>query len=215
MLARRAPSVEDPSNKLKVLVDSDTTKWSSHLASTQPPPQIFFSALGTTRAQAGSLKQQRILEHDLNIELAKTAQAAGTQIYVLISAWGVSRSSIFPYSRMKAQIEEAVKPLGFQHIVLVQPGIIVGDRQESRPAEAVLRHLARGLGKISGNILKDFWAQDAYVIGRAAVNVAFECVEGHAPTGMLRTGKYWTGKVWTLKQAEIVRWGQSGTARRR
>ena len=88
-----------------------------------------------------------------------------------------------PYAKMKGQLEEAVKEIGFPHVVILRPGLLGGERQESRPAEAVLRGIARGLGSISKS-LTDFWAQDALIIGRATVSAAQRCVEGKRPEGV-------------------------------
>ena len=110
-LARRQPKVTD--SKLQAIIESDSSQWPSKLTSIQPTP-VFFSALGTTRAQAGGFENQRKIDYDLNLELAKAAKAAGVKIYVLISSAAVSKTSLFAYSRMKAELEEAVTELGFE-----------------------------------------------------------------------------------------------------
>ena len=106
---------------------------------------------------------------------------------------------MIPYSKMKGEIEEAVQKIGFEKVVLVKPGMIVGARADSRPAEAVLRTIAQWAGKLSSPWLKDFWAQDADVIGRATVAAARMAVEGKAPEG----------GVWYVTQSDIVRLGRT------
>ena len=187
----------EESIKLNKLIDADTSHWATQLEGVQPSPRILFSALGATRAQAGSLENQRKIDYDLNMDVARAAKAAGAEVYVLISSAGISPISVIPYSRLKFEIEEAAKALDFKHLVLLKPGMIIGDRAESRPIEAVFRGLARGVGKLSGGLLKDFWAQDADVIARAAVNAGLECLDGQAPAG----------KVWMVSQAEIIKLG--------
>ncbi|KAI9847513.1 MAG: Protein fmp52, mitochondrial [Sclerophora amabilis] len=198
-LARRTPTAPDPSNKLNAVVDTESSKWPSQLSALKPPSQIFFSGLATTRAQAGGFENQKKIDHDLNVELAKAAAAAGVRVYVLISAAATSTTSNFAYSRMKAELDEAVKELNFEHVVLIQPGLIVGDRADSRPPEAALRAIARFAGTISGGRLKDFWAQDAEVIGKAAVNAGLQCLTGDAPKE----------KVWVVQAADIIRLGKT------
>jgi len=184
------------SAKLHALQSSDTAVWPSLYPSSQPA-QLFLSALGTTRAAAGGLEAQRAIDHTLNVELAKAAKEAGATTYVLISSGSASSASMIPYSKMKGETEDAVRALGFQHTVILRPGLIVGQRSESRPAEAVFRGLAGTLGKIS-NVLKDSWAQDAEVIARAAVKAGLDCVEGRREEG-----------VWILGQSDIVRLGRT------
>lgn len=100
---------------------------------------------------------------------------------------------------MKGELEDAVSALGFEKVVIVRPGLIVGSREDSRPPEYAFRVLAGAMGKVSGGALKDFWAQDAEVIGRAAVSAAVKCLEGTAPEG----------KVWSIGQSEIVKLGRT------
>jgi uncharacterized protein YbjT (DUF2867 family) len=162
-----------------------------------PVPSIFISALGTTRAQAGSIENQRKIDFDLNLAMAKAAKDAGVQTYVLISGAGTNPSSRIAFIRMKVELEEAVKGLGFKYCVLVKPGLIVGSRKESRPTEHVARTIANVIGAISTKA-KDAWAQDADVIAKAAVNAGLQCVEGNHEEG-----------IWTLSQADIVRLGRT------
>ena len=94
--------------------------------------------------------------------------------------------------------------MDFDKVVIVRPGLIVGDRaQESRAVEASFRALAKGLGAVSGGHLKDFWAQDADVIAAAAVTAGIMAVKGKAPTDE---------KVWVVDQKEILRLGKKKAA---
>jgi len=193
--ARRELPNPTSSSKLLPLSSTDTSTWAS-LFPRSPTPTIFLSALGTTRAQAGSLEAQRKIDLDLNYELAKVAKDAGVEIYVLISTGGANASSsLMPYLKMKGELEDKVKGLGFKHTVILQPGVIVGDRKDTRFAEAVLRNIAVGLGKLSPG-LKNKWAQDADVIARAAVEAGVMCIEGKRE-----------GSVWEVGQSEILRLG--------
>lgn len=151
--------------------------------------------MGTTRGQAGSFKAQRKIDYDLNLAMARRAHAGGIKVLVIVSSAGTSASSPMPYAKMKGQLEDAVKTIGFPHVVIVRPGLLLGDRQDFRLPEYCFRIVAKGLGAIS-KALTNFWAQDASVVGRAAVAATRQCVEGKRPEG-----------VWTLEQADVVRLG--------
>lgn len=197
MVGRRpVPSTTDAKVEVKEFVEKDTTKWVPHVASLSPSPHTLFSALATTRGAAGGFETQYKLEHDLNIELAKAAKAAGTKTYVLISAAGSNPKSSFAYVRMKGEIEEHIKEIGFDHTIIVRPGLIVGDRQESRPMEAIYRSIATGLGHLYSG-LKDPWAQDADVIAKAAILAAARVESGEIKD-----------KVLVLGQHDIIRLGK-------
>jgi uncharacterized protein YbjT (DUF2867 family) len=61
---------------------------------------LFISGLGTTRGAAGGFENQKKIDYDLNLELAKAAKNAGTKHYVLISATSANSTSMIPYSKM-------------------------------------------------------------------------------------------------------------------
>ncbi|KAG4432610.1 hypothetical protein IFR05_011906 [Cadophora sp. M221] len=193
-IARRQPASTDA--KLKPLVNKETSHWAASITNVNPPPSIFFSALGTTKAAAGSLEAQRKIDVDLNVEVAKAAKAAGVKVYVLISSASASSKSMIPYSKMKGELEDSIKALGFEHTVIIRPGLLVGARGESRPAEAIFRSVANCLGSVA-HVLKDTWAQDAEVVSNAAISASLQALEGDKP------------KVWEINQSEIVRLGRT------
>ncbi|RJE19550.1 Protein fmp-52, mitochondrial, partial [Aspergillus sclerotialis] len=183
-ISRRTPAAASaaPQAKLTTFISDDTSRWASQLTSLTPPPAIFISSFGTTRGAAGGFENQYKIEHGLNVEMARAAKEAGTRVYVLISSTGASKDSNIAYSRMKGEIEEDVKALGFERTVILRPGLIAGQREESRPMEAAARFVAGFAGKIHSG-LKDGWAQDADVIGKAAVNAGLKALEGDVPEG--------------------------------
>jgi len=189
----------DPHQKLKPHETTDTSAWSTQLESLNPPPQIFISALGTTRGQAGSVEKQRVIDYDLNLSLAKAAQKAGVKVYVLVSTGMADSSSRAPYLKMKGELEDAVSKLDFEKVVILRPGLLLGHREDSRPPEYAFRMIALGLSKISKSYFFDTWVNPADEVGKAAVAAALECVEKTAPAG----------KVWTLGISDIVRLGRT------
>ena len=196
-ISRRAPPAPS-SPALQATVEADTSAWAAQLTSQSPPPAAVFSALGTTRGAAGGLDAQWKIDHDLNVELVGAAKAAGARTFVFVSSGGV-RSTVgsrFPYSRMKAGVEDAVRDQGFDHGIILRPGMILGHRQESRAGEGILQSLFRGLGSINKG-LGDAFSHDAQVIGRAAVRAAQLAEEGKAPS-----------KFWVLEGKDIVRLGR-------
>ncbi|KAL9034076.1 MAG: hypothetical protein Q9214_007212 [Letrouitia sp. 1 TL-2023] len=195
-VARRELPSPPPPPTVKAVVEADSSKWPGLFNGLTPPPKAFFSALGTTRGQAGSFEAQRAIDYDLNLSLARAAKESGVETYVLISSAGVSTASPFPYPKMKAELEEAIKGLDFPHTVIVKPGLLVGKRSDTRLAEATLRYIAKGMGLVSKTWLTDWWAQDVDVIGRAAVGAGLMCTEGKRDKG-----------VWIVDQKEIIRIG--------
>lgn len=197
-ISRRQP--KSSGAKLSAIVEGDTAKWSSSLSSISPAPEVVFSALGTTRAQAGGIAQQWKIDHDLNVELAKTARAAGVKDFVFISSAGTRGvlSRRVPYSRMKQGVEDAVRDAGFEHAIVLRPGLIMGEREVPHAGAPLMIGTVRALGRWFGLGLQDSIGQESEVIARAAVAAARLAKEGKAPA-----------KYWVLEQADIVRLGRT------
>ncbi|KAF8864826.1 hypothetical protein BDZ45DRAFT_669201 [Acephala macrosclerotiorum] len=191
-ISRRAPSSIDP--KLHPLVGTDTSQWPTQLSTIHPIPSILFSALGTTKGLAGSVEAQRKIDYDLNLALAEAGKSSGVKVYVLISTGGANAKSSIPYPKMKGELEDSVRGLGFETTVILRPGLLVGERSDTRMAEAVFRGLANVMGHVG---LKDFWAQDADVVAKAAIAAGLQALEGGKP------------KVWEIGQAEIIKLGRT------
>jgi len=192
-ISRRLPSAQSP--KLYSVEERDTSKWGSLISTLTPKPTVVFNAVGTTRAEAGGIQNQWKIDHDLCIENAKAAKAAGVKTYVYISSAGTRglMSGYVPYSKMKVGVEDAMKELGFEHAIILRPGMIVGREKSKAP---FLEMLLGNLHKLSMGI-QDRIAQDQLIIGRAAVAAARMAEEGKAPS-----------KYWILEQADVVKYGR-------
>ena len=183
---------------MKPHISTNTSTWPQSLRQLSPPPNAFISALGTTRGQVGSFEAQHAIDYDLNLALARAAKESGVKVYILISSGAVSATSMFPYSKMKGTLEIAIKEIGFPHTVIIKPGLLMGKRNDSRPPEAFVRGIAKGLGVISKTWLTDWWVTDADVIGRATVRAAMQCIDGKRKEG-----------VWQIGQSEILKLGRT------
>jgi len=197
-VSRRPPKTENP--KLQAIVEPDTTQWASKLTSITPPPRAVFSALGTTRAQAGGIDKQWKIDHDLNVELVHAAREAGADTFVFVSSAG-TRGLLgrqLPYGKMKIGVEDAVEAAGFKNSVVLRPGLLMGDREVPHSGGPLMIGAVRGIGRWFGQGAQDALGQEADVIGRAAVHALRIVEEGKAPS-----------KHWVLEAGDIVRLGRT------
>lgn len=102
-------------------------------------------ALGTTMKKAGSKEAFYRVDHDYPLAAARLARQHGTPAFVLTSSVGADASSRFFYYRVKGVVERDLEMLGFTSLTLVRPGLIGGQRDESRPLETMLRLVKTGL----------------------------------------------------------------------
>ncbi|XP_059150878.1 oxidoreductase HTATIP2-like isoform X2 [Physella acuta] len=97
-----------------------------------------FCCLGTTRAKAGVQGFIRV-DHDYVLLSAEIAKAEGCKHFSIVSSQGADKNSGFLYPRTKGQVEEALKVMHFNRLSVYRPGVLLCDREESRPMEAAFR----------------------------------------------------------------------------
>ena len=118
---------------INYVIDFDNIENYSDLVS----GEYFFSCLGTTKSQAGSIEKQRSVDLDYQLEFARLAQKNGVHHYLLVSSPGASIDSSSAYLKMKGELDEKVKELDFASISIFKPSLIVGDRSDFRLGEKV------------------------------------------------------------------------------
>jgi uncharacterized protein YbjT (DUF2867 family) len=154
-ISRRAPQAQN--SKLKAIIETDTTKWSLLIGKLSPTPPVVFNAVGTTFASAGSIAAQWVIDHDLCVQNAKAAKAAGVKTYVYCSSAGTSGSfspfALTPYAKMKRGVETAVKELEFENAIILRPGMILG---REKPKNKWLEDIFDGMKRISQGF-QDKW----------------------------------------------------------
>ena len=108
---------------------------------------VTICCLGTTKKTAGSVADFVRIDHDYVIEAAQLAKQAGCRTFVYNSSLGANASSTSLYLKTKGIVEENLKRIGFDHLVIVRPGLLDNQgRQESRPMETLSVGLFRSLG---------------------------------------------------------------------
>ena len=103
---------------------------------------VLLSCLGTTIKAAGSQEAQWKVDYTYQYEAAKAARENGVGTYALVSAVGASPKSGFFYNRMKGELDEAVKQLGFPACYILQPPSLIrkgSDRFGEKVGVAVLK----------------------------------------------------------------------------
>lgn len=176
--------LDDPRfNRVKVFVRRTTgkphSKLEEHLVNFDALPQwkhllmgdVLFSSLGTTLKQAGSKEAQYKVDFTYQFNIAKAAAENGVPDLVLVSAAGASPHARIFYSRMKGELEEAVKTFSFSHIHILQPGILQGERDDCRLGERI------GVGMLSMTRyipgLQKYKPIPAETVAQAMINAAF------------------------------------------
>jgi nucleoside-diphosphate-sugar epimerase len=102
---------------------------------------VIYCCVGTTRKKTPDLTDYRNIDFGINIGMSKLAKENGMSTVHLISAMGASTRARIFYSKLKGEIEEALKALQFPNCYIYQPSMLIGTRSESRPLEFVAQKL--------------------------------------------------------------------------
>lgn len=120
VFVRRPLGFENPKLTVHIVDFDHPGQWHSLLAG-----DVLFSCLGTTIKAAGSQDAQWKVDYTYQYEAAASARKNGVPTCILVSAVGASPKSRFFYTRMKGELEEAVKKLGFPGCFILQPPSLI------------------------------------------------------------------------------------------
>ena len=134
--------------------------------------QDIFIALGTTIKKAGSEDAFRKVDYEYILRAAQLAQASGANQCLLVSAAAADSESHFFYNRVKGETEEAITRLDYWSIHIFRPGVLVGERDETRIGERVAAGITTLLRKISPNLLGDYNPTNAVTLATKMVEAA-------------------------------------------
>lgn len=116
---------------------SETGHWPDAIAAGRPDTVVI--ALGTTISAVGGDKAAfRAVDHDLVLECAAAAKAAGSRQLIVVSSVGAALGSKNFYLSVKGEVEGKLAKLHFDRLDLLRPGLLRGHREgPARPAERI------------------------------------------------------------------------------
>jgi uncharacterized protein YbjT (DUF2867 family) len=112
----------------------------AELAAPLPPTlhcDVVFCCLGTTIKVAGSEEAFREVDQHLPIRIARAALEKGAQHFIIVSAMGSDAKSRIFYNRVKGEMEAELRCLGYPHVTIVRPSLLLGERKEKRVGEKI------------------------------------------------------------------------------
>lgn len=127
-----------------------------------------FCTLGTTIKQAGSQEAFRKVDYEYPLALATEAAAIGARQFLIVTAVGADAQSRVFYSRVKGEVEEALRKLSFpQGLHLFHPSLLLGHREQPRLGERVASALMGATGPLLAGPLRRYRAIDGSAVALA------------------------------------------------
>lgn len=107
-----------------------------------------FCALGTTLKQAGSRPAFRSVDEDLVVAAGTLARRAAARRLLVVSAANAQLRSPFFYARVKGSMEHRLEQLELPLLAFMQPSLLLGERAEHRPGEALGARVAQWIDPV-------------------------------------------------------------------
>ncbi|XP_036882974.2 oxidoreductase HTATIP2 isoform X3 [Manis javanica] len=79
------------------------------------------------------------VDRDYVLKSAELAKAGGCKHFNLLSSKGANKLSSYLYLQVKGEVEDRIEELKFDRYSVFRPGVLLCDRQESRPGELLIR----------------------------------------------------------------------------
>lgn len=131
-----------------------------------------FICTGTTQAKTPDKDEYYRIEHDLPLQVSRTALKNGLSKVIVISALGADPESRFSYNRGKGEMERDIEALGFNESYFVQPALIGGNREEKRTFEAAWKKFQKVLDPMLVGFLKKYRTIHPKTISQAMIYIA-------------------------------------------
>lgn len=137
-----------------------------------------YICLGTTMKKAGSREAFYEIDHDLIFNIAKTGTLQNMNQLIFVSSLGADSRSLIYYLKVKGELEDDVRRLPFWSVHIMRPSVLLGERNENRPAEKWAGKLSKGLQRFSGSIIGDLAPIEADDVAKAMVQAAQSLKQG-------------------------------------
>ena len=138
VVGRRPVSTQHP-KLMQVVIDFDQLE----AAQSRLIADDVYCCLGTTIAQAGSRAAFHQVDFLYVAQLATLTAASFAAQFLVVSSLGADVNSRFYYTRVKGEMEEAVRQMPFRAIHIFRPSLLLGERPTPRLGE-----------RLSGAVLK-------------------------------------------------------------
>lgn len=140
---------------------------------------FYFCCLGTTIKVAKTKENFKAIDLDAVLLFSEIAKKHNAQSLVIISAAGANPHSLAFYSKVKGEMEERVKKMNLNRLVFMRPGLLIGERQASRPIEELAIKTFKFISTIVGANLSKRMGTDAEKLAERMIEEALKEAKGY------------------------------------
>lgn len=167
---RRPLGIADAKLKEAVVDFEKSGDWKSEVQG-----DVIFSALGTSRKQAGSKAAQHHVDYDYQMMFARIAHENGVPRMVLVSSVGADAGSSFFYMQLKGEIERDMEQIGFEGLTILQPPSLIR-KHAKRALETISVKVIQAMNAVG--LLKKMAPMPTAIVAKAMASLGAEDYNG-------------------------------------
>lgn len=104
---------------------------------------VVFCCIGTTKAKTPDKETYKKIDYGIPVTAAKLAKQNRIKTFIVISALGADENSSVFYNKTKGEMQRDVLKQNIKNTYVLQPSLIVGNRNDSRFGENVAEFFMR------------------------------------------------------------------------
>jgi uncharacterized protein YbjT (DUF2867 family) len=132
----------------------------------------FFCTIGTTIKKAGSKEAFRKVDFEYPSQFASFAAQNKVKQFLIVSSLGADLNSGNFYLKTKGEIESFLKDADFESVAVLQPSLLLGNRNEFRLGEKIGAFFMKTFSFIFLGKLKKYKPIESTAVAKALLKVA-------------------------------------------
>jgi uncharacterized protein YbjT (DUF2867 family) len=137
-----------------------------------------FICLGTTIKKAKTQENFKKVDLEYPITIAETLKKNGAKQLAVVSAMGANSKSKIFYNRTKGQMEDALEKVGYENLFILQPSLLMGNRNEFRLGEKIGQKVMCIVDPLMVGPAKKYRSINAYDVAYAMLALCNGSLEG-------------------------------------
>lgn len=173
-IVRRPDTKKHPKQEVKLVDFADMESVKLALDGSD----VIFCCIGTTQKNVkGDNTLYRSIDFDIPVNAARLGQETGCENFVIITAIGASSKSGNFYLRLKGEVEDALEALHLRSVHILQPSLLMGQRNEYRLAERMFQ----GLFKVINGMFFAGWRKYKSIQGKTVARAMLNAAKSNKP----------------------------------
>lgn len=130
-----------------------------------------FCCIGTTKAKTPDKSLYKKIDYGIPVAAAKLAKVNGIDTFIVISAMGANKNSSVFYNKTKGEMEQDVLQQNLKQLSILRPGLIAGERNETRALENMGLVVLKALQPLFIGKLRNYRIIKAETIAQAMIHL--------------------------------------------